>query len=56
VMVGLYLPFSPSALKPVEWLIFGAWMGIGLIMYLWARRRYGLEPARHIGRSDTEDA
>lgn len=56
VMVGLYLPFSPSALKPVEWGIFGTWMGIGLIMYLWARRRYGLAPAQHIGRSASDTA
>lgn len=51
-LVGLYLPFSPSALRPIEWLIFGVWMGAGLVMYLWARRCYGLAPARHIGQGE----
>ncbi|WP_423823718.1 amino acid permease [Salinisphaera sp. SPP-AMP-43] len=51
IIVGLYLPFSPSALKPVEWGIFAAWMLAGLVMYVWARQYYGLEPARHIGAS-----
>ncbi|RJS91516.1 APC family permease [Salinisphaera sp. Q1T1-3] len=53
LIVGLYLPFSPSALKPVEWAIFAIWMMAGLGMYIWARARYGLEPARHVGRTSS---
>jgi len=41
-MVSLYLPGSPSALLPIEWGVFGAWMLLGLVMYLWARKRYGV--------------
>ncbi len=45
-MVALYLPGSPSALLPVEWLVFGGWMVLGLAMYAWSRKRYGTEHAR----------
>lgn len=41
-------PGSPSALKPVEWWIFGGWMLGGLAMYAWAVRRYGTEQAREL--------
>ncbi|MES1941270.1 amino acid permease-associated protein [Salinisphaera sp. T5B8] len=41
-LVVLYLPGSPSALLPVEWLIFGVWMLGGAAMYVWARVRYGV--------------
>jgi len=41
-MIGLYMPGSPSALLPVEWLVFGGWMLLGLGMYVWSRRRYGI--------------
>lgn len=41
-MVALYMPGSPSALLPVEWVVFGGWMIFGLAMYLWSRRRYGV--------------
>ncbi|WP_353161421.1 APC family permease [Salinisphaera shabanensis] len=41
-LVVLYLPGSPSALLPVEWLIFGVWMLGGGAMYVWARVRYGV--------------
>ena len=44
-MILLYLPGSPSALLPVEWLIFAAWMLFGLAMYLWSRTRYGVATA-----------
>ncbi|WP_404364261.1 APC family permease [Marinobacter sp.] len=47
-MIGLYMPGSPSALMSVEWLFFGAWMGLGLVMYAWSRNRYGT------GHADTE--
>ncbi|SFI04454.1 APC family permease [Modicisalibacter xianhensis] len=41
-MIFLYLPGSPSALLPVEWVVFGGWMFLGLAMYAWARGRYGV--------------
>jgi len=41
-LVALYLPGSPSALLPVEWVIFGVWMIGGAAMYGWARVRYGV--------------
>ncbi|WP_353225932.1 APC family permease [Salinisphaera sp. C84B14] len=41
-LIMLYMPTSPSALAPVEWAIFGAWMLGGAAMYGWARVRYGL--------------
>ncbi|ODC03076.1 amino acid permease [Terasakiispira papahanaumokuakeensis] len=44
-MTALYLPFSPSALTPAEWLVFGGWMIGGLLMYVWALKRYGKEYA-----------
>ncbi|MES1927018.1 APC family permease [Salinisphaera sp. T31B1] len=47
-LVLLYLPGSPSALKPVEWLIFGLWMVGGMLMYGWARMRYGVSAAHHM--------
>jgi APA family basic amino acid/polyamine antiporter len=40
-MISLYMPGSPSALLPVEWLVFAAWMLLGLGMYAWSRKRYG---------------
>lgn len=55
-IVGLYLPMSPSALKPVEWLLFAIWMGVGLVLYIWARMRYGLEPARRLGQAHSDTA
>lgn len=41
-LIALYLPGSPSALLPVEWVIFGVWMAGGAAMYGWARVRYGV--------------
>ncbi len=41
-MVFLYMPGSPSALLPVEWMVFGGWMALGLAMYAWSRGRYGV--------------
>ncbi|MCM5703502.1 APC family permease [Larsenimonas salina] len=45
-MAGLYLPFSPAALTGVEWLVFGGWMLLGLLMYAWALARYGKDYAK----------
>ncbi|MEC9484133.1 MAG: APC family permease [Halomonas sp.] len=42
-MMFLYMPGSPSALLPVEWVVFGGWMILGLAMYAWSRGHYGLE-------------
>ncbi len=33
-LVLMYLPFSPSALSIKEWVIWGIWMTIGLILYM----------------------
>ncbi|WP_022962050.1 APC family permease [Halopseudomonas pelagia] len=41
-MIGLYMPGSPSALLPVEWVVFCGWMLLGLTMYAWSRKRYGV--------------
>ncbi|CDZ74345.1 amino acid permease-associated region [Peptoniphilus sp. ING2-D1G] len=32
-MLLLYLPCMPSGLKPVEWIIIGLWVVVGIIMY-----------------------
>lgn len=40
-LIAMYMPGSPSALAPVEWLIFVGWMLLGLAMYAWSRKRYG---------------
>lgn len=42
-MILLYLPGSPAALGPVEWVFFGGWMLLGIGMYCWSRARYGVE-------------
>ncbi|MGO1344771.1 hypothetical protein [Chromohalobacter japonicus] len=33
---------SIPSLLPIEWVVFGAWMLLGLSMYLWSRKRYGV--------------
>ncbi|WP_110669626.1 APC family permease [Salinicola halophilus] len=53
-MLFAYLPGSPSALVPVEWLIFGMWMVGGLVLYAWARRRYGREMGDRLIRASYE--
>ncbi|WP_110685632.1 APC family permease [Salinicola aestuarinus] len=53
-MLFAYLPGSPSALVPVEWLIFGVWMVGGLALYGWARGRYGREMGDRIIRASYE--
>jgi hypothetical protein len=47
-MVAMYMPFSPSALVPVEWALFVAWMGIGLVLYAYSRRRYGVQHSAQV--------
>lgn len=37
----MYLPLSPAALTPEEWIIFGGWMLLGFIFYSIARSKYG---------------
>ncbi|MBF8221597.1 APC family permease [Halomonas sp. 328] len=41
-LIALYLPGSPAALAPAEWVMFLGWMGIGLVLYAWSRVRYGV--------------
>ena len=47
-MAAMYMPFSPSALVPVEWALFVAWMGIGLVLYVYSRRRYGVHHSAQV--------
>ncbi|MDX1634964.1 MAG: APC family permease [Marinobacter sp.] len=53
-MILLYMPGSPSALTGLEWLIFGGWMLLGLVMYLWARNRYGVAHSDRIMLEEPE--
>ena len=53
-MVVLYLPGSPSALAPVEWVIFSGWMALGLAMYFWSRNRYGADYAEKAMQRELE--
>ncbi|GHE19531.1 APC family permease [Halomonas urumqiensis] len=41
-LIGMYMPGSPAALAPVEWLMFAGWMLIGLVFYGWSRAHYGV--------------
>lgn len=51
----MYLPFSPSALSTEEWVIFWAWMLLGLVMYLVARKQFGLKESDRIMRAQWEE-
>ncbi|MCL7940424.1 APC family permease [Halomonas sp. ATCH28] len=42
MLIGMYLPGSPSALSTIEWFMFAGWMVIGLALYAWSRNRYGV--------------
>lgn len=42
MLIGMYLPGSPSALSAIEWFMFAGWMAIGLVLYAWSRHRYGV--------------
>ncbi|MBB3190536.1 APC family permease [Halomonas cerina] len=42
VLIGMYLPGSPSALSAIEWGMFAGWMLLGLALYGWSRARYGV--------------
>lgn len=42
-LIGLYMPGSPSALKPIEWALFVGWTVLGLGLYGWSRKRYGTQ-------------
>ena len=53
-LIGLYLPGSPSALSPIEWGLFAGWMGAGLGLYLWSRRRYGTAYSQRQMRRELE--
>ncbi len=53
-LIGLYLPGSPSALSPIEWGLFAGWMGAGLCLYLWSRRRYGTAYSQRQMRRELE--
>ncbi|MGP9655585.1 APC family permease [Halomonas sp. AOP35-4E-18] len=43
LMIGLYMPGSPSALTMTEWSIFVGWMLFGLVLYSGSRMRYGVD-------------
>lgn len=51
-LVVLYMPGSPAALQPIEWMMFGGWMLLGVSMYAWSRARYGVA---HSDRMMEED-
>lgn len=56
-LVCLYLPGSPSALKPIEWLLFAGWMAVGLGLYVWSRLKYGTDYSeRQMAREMRGDA
>ncbi|CAM3331640.1 APC family permease [Halomonas lysinitropha] len=42
MLIGMYLPGSPSALSAIEWYLFVGWMLVGLALYAWSRVRYGV--------------
>ena len=54
-LIYMYLPFSPSALSVEEWVIFWAWMLLGLVMYLVARKQFGLKESDRIMRAQWEE-
>ena len=54
-LIYMYLPFSPSALSTEEWVIFWAWMLLGLVMYLVARKQFGLKESDRIMRAQWEE-
>ena len=35
----LYLPFGPSPLQPIEWILVCGWFALGLILAIYARAK-----------------
>ncbi len=58
VMLGfMYMPGSPSALLwPHEWAIFLGWMLTGVVLYSFARYRYGAESTEKIMREEMQES
>ncbi|WP_136248308.1 APC family permease [Halomonas borealis] len=56
MLIGLYLPGSPSALSLLEWSLFGGWMLLGLALYGWSRVRYGVDYSNRVMRREWRDA
>lgn len=54
-MIYMYLPFSPSALSTEEWVIFWGWMLLGLVMYLVARKQFGVKESDRLIRAQWEE-
>lgn len=41
------LPLSSSALIWQEWVVVGVWIALGIIFYLYSKRKYGVEFGKH---------
>lgn len=50
-LIYVYLPYSPSALTDQEWYIFGGWMLLGLVLYLAARKEFGIQDTATLMRA-----
>lgn len=51
IMVSLYIipiPFASSALSLQEWIVVGTWSALGLIFYLYSKKKYGAEFGSHL--------
>lgn len=40
IVLLMVLPFSPAALKPMEWIITGVWIAIGIVFMMMQKRRH----------------
>lgn len=51
IMVSLYIipiPFASSALSLQEWIVVGTWSALGLVFYLYSKKKYGAEFGSHL--------
>ena len=42
------LPFASSALIWQEWIVVGVWIALGVVFYLYSKKKYGSEFGRHV--------